>query len=584
MQNGPTTVTEERTPRVAPPPLLPPTLLVELEPWGEAFWRNLKDTLLPRREEPLRLTSKPAAFWPDVFVSTRPPYQSLRQSFLYHLFVISAILAFPDLWSMRPHTPQPAIGNRTLTYYEVSEYLPSLSTGSAPAKVARKGRPKYARQPIISIPAQPDNSTQTIVNPAAPKLLREEVKIPNVVVWTPVPSAAPIAATSRSASQLALPWLAPTVVAPPPEARRRDTAALPKMPEPAVIGAPPSPEALQRKVGELNIARSDSAVPIPSLPVPEQRASSGETDGGNAPPPPSTQSTGGGARGAGQLIALGLNPTVVGGPVEIPAGSRRGIFAATPEGSPDNPGTPDIAGGGNGPGGTGTGGADGPGSGAGTNPSGVFIGGGPQATGPVAVVAGNSNGTGAAGSGDPGGGSAATTPGNNATRDRLLAAARVPALPPNVVRDTAPSRNAPRPAAGSVESAVFGPKRFYSMTINMPNLTSAGGSWIIRFAELNETPDRTQLIAPSAMNKVDPAYPADYIRRRVEGRVLLYAVIRADGSVTDVRVIQGFDDLLDENARVAMTRWRFRPATKHGTPVDLEAIVEIPFKTRASAF
>jgi TonB family protein len=520
-------------------------------------------------------------FWPDVFVSTRPPYGSLRQSFLYHLFVITAVLSFPKLWSMRPQPP-PAAGNRTLTYYEVSEYLPSLSTGSAPAKVARKGRPKYARQPIISIPSMPDNSTQTIVNPAAPKLLREDAKIPNVVVWTPVPSAAPIAATARPTSQLTLPWLAPTVVAPAPEARRRDTAALPKMPAPAVIGAPLSPEALRRKVGELNIAPSDSAVLIPSLPVPEQRASSGETEGGNAPPP-STQGMGSAGRAAGQFIALGLAPTTVGGPVEIPPGSRRGIFAATPEGSPDNPGTPEIAGGGSGPGGTGAGGAGGPGSGTGTNPSGVFIGGGPAVTGPVAVVAGDSSRTGNAGGG-PGGAGSSTARGDNGTGDRLLAAARVPALPPNVVRETAPATNTRRPAAGSVESSVFGPKRFYSMTINMPNLTSAGGSWIIRFAELNDSPDRSELTAPAAMNKVDPAYPADYIRRRVEGRVLLYAVIRADGSVTDVRLIQGFDDLLDENARLAMTRWRFRPAMKHGTPVDLEAIVEIPFKTRPRAF
>ncbi|HXE89771.1 MAG TPA: TonB family protein [Terriglobales bacterium] len=569
-------VTEERASGAVSPPT-PPTLLVELEPWGKVFRRNLRDLLLPRREAPLRLTSRPAAFWPDVFVPTRPPYASLRQSFLYHIFVILTIVTFPTLWRMRPQAPPSATGNRTLTYYEVSEYLPSLSTGSAPAKVARKGRPKYARQPLISIPAQPDNSTQTIVNPAAPKILLEEVKIPNVVVWTPVPAPAPIAATARPTSQLTLPWLAPMVVAPPPEAHRRDAASLPKMPAPAVVGAPPTPEALQRRVGELNIARSHPAVLIPSLPVPEQRASSGESEGGNAPPPPSTHGAGGGARAAGQLIALGLSPTAVGGPVEIPPGSRRGIFAATPEGSPDNPGTPEIAGGGSGPGGTGSGETGGPGSGTATNPSGVFIGGGPPATGPVAVVAGESN--------RAGGGGAVTAPGNSVTREQLLAAARAPALPPNVVRETAPATNAPtRPAAGSVESQVFGPKRFYSMTINMPNLTSAGGSWIVRFAELKETTDRTELTAPSAMNKVDPAFPADYIRRRVEGRVLLYAVIRADGSVTDVRVIQGFDDLLDENARLAMTRWRFRPATKHGTPVDLEAIVEIPFKARPSTF
>src|ERR1700751_1922366 len=32
---------------------------------------------------------------------------------------------------------------------------------------------------------------------------------------------------------------------------------------------------------------------------------------------------------------------------------------------------------------------------------------------------------------------------------------------------------------------VFGNRKFYSVSLNMPNLNSAGGSWVIHFAELN---------------------------------------------------------------------------------------------------
>jgi hypothetical protein len=35
-----------------------------------------------------------------------------------------------------------------------------------------------------------------------------------------------------------------------------------------------------------------------------------------------------------------------------------------------------------------------------------------------------------------------------------------------------------------VERQVFGNRKFYSLTMNMPNLNSAAGSWVIRFAEL----------------------------------------------------------------------------------------------------
>jgi len=121
------------------------------------------------------------------------------------------------------------------------------------------------------------------------------------------------------------------------------------------------------------------------------------------------------------------------------------------------------------------------------------------------------------------------------------------------------------------------------MTLNMPNLNSAGGSWVIRFAELNQNgnpgnENQGELTAPVATQKVDPAYPLELMRRNVQGTVTLYAVIRNDGSVTDVRVLRGVDDQLDQYARAALAHWRFRPATKNGAAVDLEAVVLIPFK------
>jgi len=39
-----------------------------------------------------------------------------------------------------------------------------------------------------------------------------------------------------------------------------------------------------------------------------------------------------------------------------------------------------------------------------------------------------------------------------------------------------------------------------------------------------------------------------------------------------------WDDRLDEYARMALSRWRFRPATRNGNPVALQAVVMIPFR------
>lgn len=118
------------------------------------------------------------------------------------------------------------------------------------------------------------------------------------------------------------------------------------------------------------------------------------------------------------------------------------------------------------------------------------------------------------------------------------------------------------------------------MVLNMPNLNSGGGSWVIRFAELKESVAAAQgnLIAPEPTNKVDPGYPLELMRQNVKGTVTLYAVIHSDGSVGDVRVLNSPDDRLDPFARAALARWHFRPAMKNGAPVALEAVIQIPFR------
>ena len=86
------------------------------------------------------------------------------------------------------------------------------------------------------------------------------------------------------------------------------------------------------------------------------------------------------------------------------------------------------------------------------------------------------------------------------------------------------------------------------------------------------------LSAPDAIQKSDPGYPIELMRANVQGTVTLYAIIRADGSVTDIAVMRGIQRILDENAKLALGRWRFRPAEKNGVPIDIEAVIQVPFK------
>ncbi|MDP9146523.1 MAG: TonB family protein [Acidobacteriota bacterium] len=134
---------------------------------------------------------------------------------------------------------------------------------------------------------------------------------------------------------------------------------------------------------------------------------------------------------------------------------------------------------------------------------------------------------------------------------------------------------------GAKPEQIFAAKKIYTMYVNMPNLNSATGSWVLNFSELRTNSGAhitsADLAGPVAIKKNDPKYPPTLINEHVEGEVVLYAVIRADGSVDSVELVRGLDQQLDANAMEALSQWKFRPASRQGVPVDLEAIVHIPF-------
>jgi protein TonB len=105
----------------------------------------------------------------------------------------------------------------------------------------------------------------------------------------------------------------------------------------------------------------------------------------------------------------------------------------------------------------------------------------------------------------------------------------------------------------------------------------------MNFAELDSdgkpAPRREGLSGPVPLHKVDPKYPPDMVNEHVEGEVILYAIIRADGSVDSVQLVRGVDPELDRNAMQALSRWKFRPALRNNQPVELEALVRIPFRS-----
>jgi TonB family protein len=565
-------------------------LLVELPSRSQVFFGNFSDLFRSHKTAPLDLLSAPALFWPDVFVTRGLPWRRFFESVVYHALACGLLWAVSGFLMLEPQAiPRPAVAHDEVIYYTPEEYLPPLDTRRPDSAQPQKADPEYSAQSIISVPPEADNHSQTIVTPPDVKL-KPEVALPNVVAWSEQPKMPIAPAPAMPATNLAriAPSAETRVVAPAPDLTRADegrdgpglqTSVIAPPPDvnatpqenvralgAAVIAPPPEVAAnSMRPMGDVSIARSAIIAPAPRLALDAQRAVAGRNPGGSSlspqviAPPPALRASSGTSAAGGRLIALNLHPSV-GAPPDPPVGNRRGSFASTPEGHRGASGAPgSSAGNGTDRGVRGTSGRNNSGL-----PSGLYVGKATNAaeTSPIA--------------GDPAPSS------GNLVNPNLIASLRPP-------RITASPSRGPHPAAETKlspeEREVFQDRKFYSLTLNMPNLNSAGGSWIIRFAERkpdsssnsSSDPPAADVSAPSAVRKVDPAYPLELMRQNVGGTVILFAVIHADGSVGEVRVLRSVDDRLDQYASSALSQWKFAPATKNGAPVEVEATFQIPF-------
>lgn len=563
-------------------------LLVEPEPWRRVFLRNLAD-LFRGTAPPAWVNSKPGQYWTDAIVHRPVAWKFMQVSVVAHVLALAAAIGASRLWQDQPVVLSDALTRtNTIIHYQVSEYLPPVhmrqneDENKPPLRsYQQEADPERAPQQIVSLNADHNSTRQTIIQPD-PMLLRHDVPMPNIVAWTAIPgpplaarhpltelpAAAPqvvapaqqalehssnqlvfplpaqpmvVAPSAPMAISSSLPILAmagPVVVAPAPDAAPRDPGSL-QLPAqaPPQVAAPASGIASAHTMAQA-IPGSDPQVVPPAPDAGRRNLSSMAFPGAgqNVAPPaqPVTAGTGQSqAREMGQLLALNAHPAPPSGPLHVPEGNRKGEFAAGPEGHAGASGAPETRKG---------------------DPS-------------PASGSGDSLGQGAI---------YVSPPPTKVTGAVVVASASLPK-----------SAGVDVPSSDSIENQVFGARKNYGMRLNMPNLVSAMGSWSVRFAELNPDGDghgQSEIIAPEAIRKVDPAYPASLLHDRVEGVVVLHAVIHSDGSVGEVRVLEGFNPQLDANACAALERWRFRPGLKNGIPIDVEAVIRVPFRVRQAPF
>jgi protein TonB len=78
------------------------------------------------------------------------------------------------------------------------------------------------------------------------------------------------------------------------------------------------------------------------------------------------------------------------------------------------------------------------------------------------------------------------------------------------------------------------------------------------------------------LKKVEPVYPQLARNARIQGQVVLTAIVSKDGTIQDLRVISGHP-MLVQAALDAVRQWRYKPFLLNGEPVEVETTVTVIF-------
>ncbi|HEX4784232.1 MAG TPA: energy transducer TonB [Candidatus Sulfotelmatobacter sp.] len=86
----------------------------------------------------------------------------------------------------------------------------------------------------------------------------------------------------------------------------------------------------------------------------------------------------------------------------------------------------------------------------------------------------------------------------------------------------------------------------------------------------------SDLLAGSLVRRVQPVYPALARSARIQGTVVLSAVISKAGTIENVRVVSGHP-LLVRAAMEAVSQWRYRPYILNHEPIEVETQIIVSF-------
>jgi protein TonB len=85
-----------------------------------------------------------------------------------------------------------------------------------------------------------------------------------------------------------------------------------------------------------------------------------------------------------------------------------------------------------------------------------------------------------------------------------------------------------------------------------------------------------QVVAAKLLAQPQPVYPPLARQARIQGNVVLHAIIDKDGRVGELQVISGHP-LLVQAALEAVRNWRYQPTQLNGDPVEVDTTITVSF-------
>jgi hypothetical protein len=130
--------------------------------------------------------------------------------------------------------------------------------------------------------------------------------------------------------------------------------------------------------------------------------------------------------------------------------------------------------------------------------------------------------------------------------------------------------------------------KIYTIFLAMPGrpwtlqYCPSGGAAPVQRANSNVVHMESGVVPPDVATRFD--FKRVVVPFEKKGKpIVLKGVITDDGSVADLKVYQGVVAGMDDAARVAFSRWKFKPALKDGKAVAVDVLVGVPSEGAAQA-